>query len=130
MSGLANTLSIATSAFSQNSSDANGGAIGVTGTATGTITNSTFSGNQAAGSGGAVYGNSPSTELRFRNVTIAYNVADSDTNGSGDGGGLMIDNASSFIFTNSLIANNIDNGNQAPDCYAAGGFVSAANNLN
>lgn len=129
MSGLTNTLSIATSTFSQNSSGASGGALSITGTATGNITNSTFSGNQAAYSGGAVYGDSPSTQLRFRNVTIAYNVADSDINGSGDGGGLMINNAASFIFTNSLIANNIDNGNQAPDCYAASGFASTSNNL-
>lgn len=124
------SVSVNGSAFIGNTAD-NGGAIhgtsdGVTGQATGYITNSTFSGNSVTGSGGAIYGQSPSTHLYFRNATIAFNTADSDNNG-GNGGGVNSFSGAIFEVTNSLIANN--NGNLGPDCYANSGFTSVANNL-
>ena len=46
--------------------------------------------------------------MRLNNVTIAYNIADSAHNGSGDGGGLYNGLGTSLVFYNTLIAGNID----------------------
>lgn len=132
--GIGTLTTIINAAFIQNTSGGDGGAAhfsadGMTGFATAHIANSTFSSNQAALSGGAIYGYSMSTNPYFRNVTIAYNTADSDNNGSGDGGGFSSVNNASFYFSNSIIANNNDSGNEAPDCLAATGGASGQNNL-
>jgi len=133
-SGVGTFTAITNTAFVYNMSDGNGGAFhissdGTMGGAYGHIANSTFSHNQTAQSGGAIYGYNSSTNLSFRNTTIAYNVADSDSDGVGSGGGVTLDNMPQFTFGNSLIANNIDNGNEAPDCAATFGFFSVTNNL-
>ncbi len=133
-SGIGTFTALANTAFIQNTTGGNGGALhisadGMTGFATAHIANSTFSSNQAALSGGAIYGYSMSTNPNFRNVTIAYNTADSDNNGSGDGGGFASVNNGSFYFSNSIIANNNDSGNEAPDCLAATGGAHGQNNL-
>jgi hypothetical protein len=49
-------------------------------------------------------------------VTITDNTADLDNNGSGDGGGVSTFYGA-FTMTNTLIARNIDKGNENPDCY-------------
>ena len=125
-SGVGTFTAITNTAFVYNMSDGNGGAFhissdGTMGGAYGHIANSTFSHNQTAQSGGAIYGYNSSTNLSFRNTTIAYNVADSDSDGVGSGGGVTLDNMPQFTFGNSLIANNIDNGNEAPG--VRGSFV-------
>ena len=54
---------------------------------------------------------------------MAFNVADSDANNFGDGGGLS--NAATAIVRNSLIGENVDastSGTIFPDC--SGGFTS------
>ena len=78
-----------------------------------TITNTTISGNQATqGGGGITPGN---FGFNLNNVTITGNVADSDANGSGDGGG--IDTGFSLTgISRTLVANNTDTGGEAPDC--------------
>jgi CSLREA domain-containing protein len=128
-------MAITNTTFLQNMAGS-GGAIFITsvsvdGDAWGDVVNSTFSGNQATGYGGAIYGYATSAELRFKNVTLADNVADSDNNGSGDGGGIAAVEGAEFAFANSIIANNVDSGNQAPDCFigSTSQFISLANNL-
>lgn len=133
-SGTGTSTVITNTAFTYNDTNGDGGAIhsssdGMVGMAHGHITNSTFSGNQAASSGGAIYAFTSSTEVRLRNVTIAFNTADNDNDGNGNGGGVELDNNGILILSNSLIANNIDSGNEAPDCYANGTFFSSTNNL-
>jgi len=120
------SVSINNSAFISNTAD-NGGAMhstsdGMTGGAIGYITNSTFSGNHATSSGGAIYGSTLSTDISLRNVTIAFNTA------SNNGGGVNLFNGTTFVFRDSLIANNVSGGT-GPDCYADSGFLSITNNL-
>lgn len=75
--------------------------------------NSTISGNLATLFGGGLYNDEGSVDLTH--VTIANNTADSDDNGSGDGGGIY-DVGNTVDILLSLIAENIDNGGEAPDC--------------
>src|SRR5437899_10388680 len=53
--------------------------------------------------------------LRLNNVTMAGNTADSDRNGIGDGGGLATAGAL-VSMSNTIIADNVDTGGEAPDC--------------
>lgn len=135
-------VDIAQSAFISNTAILNGGALHTFGDGSGAnaglvlsnIINSTFSHNQANSHGGAIYGFGMNNSIFLKNVTIAYNIADSNHDGTGDGGGLAVDNGASISLENSLIANNIDNGNESPDCVtqiATGGGVvtSWENNL-
>ncbi len=75
--------------------------------------NVTLSGNRAAVSGGGLQSSNNSPLLY--NVTITGNVADSDANGSGDGGGLAR-GVTAATLVNSIVAGNSDLGGQAPDC--------------
>lgn len=95
------------------------------------VTNSTFSGNQTKHEGGGLmltwnYGNLMN---HLGNLTIVGNVADSDQNGVGNGGGIYITDSGDTPgrFVNSLIAGNIDTGGEAPDC--GGALVSDGYNL-
>lgn len=75
--------------------------------------NSTISGNAAEVNGGGLYNDAGDVQLTH--VTIANNTADSDTTGSGDGGGIYdVGNTVDILLT--LIAQNIDTGGEAPDC--------------
>lgn len=88
------------------------------------ISNSTFSDNGTALSGGAIWGAVP---MELDNVTIVGNKADSDQNGSGDGGGLYNYVGTIVKISNVLAAGNSDWGNEAPDC--SGPFTSLGYNL-
>jgi len=99
------------------------------------ITNSTISGNSAHRDGGGLYlvnGN-----ITINNTTIGGdspangNLADSDSSGSANGGGLFIDGGATVTISNSIIANN-DDGSPAevhPDCYREGILISGGHNL-
>ncbi len=92
------------------------------------LENVTMSGNRANRDGGAVYYRADSSAL-LRNVTIASNTADADTNGVGSGGGVFSTGAgigSDLVMNNSLLAGNT--GNTGRDC---SGFIgsSAGHNL-
>ena len=83
--------------------------------------NSTFSGNAATGSGGGIAAlNSdcqlaaPPCALRLLNVTIASNVADSNANGTGVGGGVFVAAGALVTVQNSIIANNINDDPDTP----------------
>ncbi|QFS43699.1 DUF4347 domain-containing protein [Nostoc sphaeroides] len=97
------------------------------------LINSTISGNKANNSGGGIYNNQPLTLL---NTTITNNTADLDSDGNGNGGGIL--NAINYFYGetrslnvgNSIIAENFDNstsGEIYPD--VAGDFIDAGNNL-
>ena len=109
-------VTLVNSTVSGNIADADGGGIynGFLGV-TLTLNNSTISGNRAYESGGGIFNGNDSTTM-LTHVTITDNTADLDNNGSGDGGGVYIP-TSTFIMTNTLIARNIDKGNQNPDCH-------------
>jgi hypothetical protein len=101
----------------------NGGGVKVT-DATGSIENSTISGNSAAGDGGGIYvtGTEDNAEVNLNNVTVADNVADSDDGGSGAGGGAFRADGLLF-FRNSIIGDNRSLTPTAePDC--DGGIVA------
>lgn len=131
-SGISTSTIITNAAFINNAGSMGGAlhisADGMNGFATAKVGNSTFSGNQALLSGGAIYGYSMSANLDLENVTIAYNMADSDNTGNGDGGGIFVENGATAAFANSLIATNTDQGNEAPDCAQNGGIIFSHNN--
>jgi len=111
---VATAAAISATTFTNNYA-VNGGAIAVSGNLD--VSNSTFSGNRANESGGGLYANSMMDAITLHNTTVAYNVADDDINGSGNGGGFSLENNAFLSLGNSLIANNIDRSGTAPDCY-------------
>jgi CSLREA domain-containing protein len=83
-----------------------------------TTINTTFSGNSATEFGGAVSGNGSLTDWTANNTTFANNIADSDNNGIGDGGGFALANGAFVLLSNNIIAKNIDRSGEAPDCFS------------
>ena len=86
------------------------------------LRNVTVSGNSAHGSGGGIY--STGSSLVMTNVTVAYNTADLNADGSGDGGGIA--GPGGFSTFNTILGNNFDSspaaGDKAPDCATLGGL--------
>ena len=113
------TLTVRDSAFSGNMATVGtGGAIHSTPNSAGlTISNSTFTGNRAASSGGAIRSDIANTALS--NLTVVTNLADSDGNGSGVGGGVSA-GGSAFAVRNSIIASN--SGGDVDNVTTVGGF--------
>ncbi|MDP9383237.1 MAG: hypothetical protein M3Q29_24460 [Chloroflexota bacterium] len=125
--GIANTgtVTISGSTVSENTANYGGG---VWNTLILQLTNSTVSDNSALIDGGGIVFASPFTEdvpvMNLTNTTITGNIADSDHDGTGDGGGIVIQEndleyppLSSIIrLDNTLVAANIDRGGQIPDC--------------
>ncbi|MDZ8138979.1 MAG: Calx-beta domain-containing protein [Nostoc sp. DedQUE04] len=99
---------ISNSTFSGNTANDNGG--GIFSSTLLTISNSTISSNTAKNSGGGIY----TSNATVSNSTIFENTADSDNNGTGNGGGIFRSGGTVSI-SNSIIAGNIDRGNQGPD---------------
>lgn len=88
-----------------------------------TIENSTISGNTSAGGGGGILvqdGGASAASVTLRHVTITGNTADADANGTGDGGGIMIEStfAGTTSMTSSILAGNTDASpaTKHPDC--------------
>jgi hypothetical protein len=82
------------------------------------ITNSTISGNRAKNDGGGVFindGSGVTPSLSIRSTTITENTADSDNNGTGDGGGISNPTNDSVFLANVILANNNDSSSR-PDC--------------
>ncbi|MDX2212445.1 MAG: choice-of-anchor Q domain-containing protein [Oculatellaceae cyanobacterium bins.114] len=90
------TTTINNSTFSNNSAFPNGGAIANVNSAL-SVTNSTFNGNRA-GSGGAIFNNSPQQISTLRNITISGNFASS--------GGAIHNAGGTLAISNSTITNN------------------------
>ena len=88
------------------------------------VYNSTISGNSATGGGGgALTTNNPAT---YSNVTLVNNIADSDNDGSGNGGGFAQGIAAPNL-QNTIVAMNVDMGGESPDC--SGGITSSGYNV-
>jgi len=119
------TALIANSTISGNATDSAGG--GVIGGRL-TIVNSTISGNSSAFDGGGIYAANGAVYLY--NVTITNNIADSDNDSIGSGGGIAVFSPGVLTARNTIIAGNIDNsnpGNVLPDC--VGAMISGGYNL-
>lgn len=122
----ASPTTINKSAFVNNSSLSNGGALHLSFSYS--LTNVTISGNQAHGSGGGIYGSWGSSGV-LNNVTLAFNTADANSSGAGDGGGFALDEEASLQVQNSIIAQNEDLGSEAPDCFSATAPASGGTNI-
>ncbi|MEH2173468.1 Calx-beta domain-containing protein [Nostoc sp.] len=114
------SLSISNSTISGNTANNNGG--GIYSSISLSISNSTISTNTTKNSGGGIYTNNAIVS----NSTIFGNTADSDNNSQGDGGGIFRSGGTVSI-SNSIIAGNIDLGNQGPDVYGSNLNGSAYN---
>ncbi len=92
------------------------------------ITNSTFSGNAAAGSGGGIYYRDD-VGMALANVTISGNSANTNSDDTGDGGGIYVASWSGNPPTlqNSILADNTDSDGQGPDGW--GDLVSLDYNM-
>jgi CSLREA domain-containing protein len=91
------------------------------------LSNATIAGNKALANGGGVYTGQGTTSLN--NVTVNRNVADADSNGGGDGGGVYRIDPATATVENTIIAGNLDMGTQANDCSGGGSITSAGHNL-
>jgi hypothetical protein len=100
----------------------NGGTVGQTG-----------SGNTAKSNGGGVMiaPGAPTTfgTYSITSATIQANVANSDSSGGGDGGGIYIDSGSLNTLNNSTIDANVANSGTGDGIFMAGGSITAANTL-
>ena len=121
-------LTLDRSAISDNATndDEDGGGGGIENVGVLTATNSTISGNRATGDGGGIRNLGFDATADLNNVTIAKNIADSDGDGHGDGGGI-INSFGTVTLRNTVIGNNADTGGEAPDC--TGTLTSEGYNL-
>jgi len=112
--------------LSGNRATGNGGGIYVYGQGLLEMVNSTVTGGQAGKSGGGIF-TEPDTYAALASVTITGNTADSDADGSGDGGGIAA--GGTFGLANSILAGNTDSSpiliDKAPDCSSEAGFLPA-----
>jgi CSLREA domain-containing protein len=108
----AHTLNLTNSSISGSQSTNGGGLIvGTAGTAN--LVNVTISGNSASFNGGGAYNEG---DLNLQSSTVTDNVADSDDNNIGHGGGFYADSAGISI-QNTIVAGNRDlHDTPAPDC--------------
>lgn len=109
-----------------------GGAVANYGTLT--VVNSTLSGNTSINDGGGIW-NENGRIVSIYNATIAYNTADSELNGLGQGGGIT-NWAGTVLLKNSILAFNSDSqylsvpGVWAPTNNECAGYLNAgANNI-
>ncbi|MEH2370803.1 Calx-beta domain-containing protein [Nostoc sp.] len=115
------SVTASNSTISGNTANTNGG--GIYSSTTTTLTNSTVSSNTAKVNGGGIYSGGGTVS----NSTIFGNTADSDNNNTGNGGGIYR-SAGTWSISNSIIAGNIDLGNQGADISGAN-FNGNAYNL-
>lgn len=114
----AGSMLIKNSTIDNNTSLDNGG--GIRADYPITIENSTISGNKSNLDGGGIYANSAVT---LNHVTVAYNNADDNNAGGGNGGGLYRF-SNTLTIQNSIIAQNtVGSSGSAPQC---GGTITSA----
>lgn len=106
--------SISKSTISNNTTGRFGGGI-YTARGSVLITNSTISGNRAGRHGGGVMAHGES-RVELNNLTVAYNVADYDNDGTGDGGGIYNHTGQRAAISNSILARNTVADELASEC--------------
>lgn len=79
------------------------------------VANSTISGNQSASHGGGIMVHGES-RVELNNLTVAYNVADYDNDGTGDGGGIYNHTGQRAAISNSIFAGNTIANESASEC--------------
>jgi len=127
----AESITLNNSVISGNSASRDGGGLHLYDSPT-TVSNSTISGNQAAEDGGGIYFERFES-LTLINSTITKNVANSDQDDSGNGGGIVRgeDFDDPITLKNTILAGNEDRTiaavNKYPDC--SGVFTSEGHNL-
>jgi len=95
-----------------------------------TIQNSTIFGNSAKLIGGGIWANtSYGGTMMIQNSTITGNVADSDSNGTGKGGGLYVVAGGTPSVASTIIAGNVDKTNVPPAPDDIFGSVAPSNSL-
>ncbi len=104
-----------------------GGGVSTAGTGAAFIVNSTIANNDAYEDGGGVDAETGGT-VSLSSATVSGNAADADRNGGGSGGGASA--ATSGLggvvtLRNTLLAKNVDNGGEAPDCVEFGGTITS-----
>ena len=99
-------LILTESTFFNNISALDGGAVYILDGLV-TLRNVTISGNSAKNNGGGIDINSATITANLNDVTITENLADSDNDGSGNGGGIFRDTGTAQVH-NSIIAGNLD----------------------
>jgi CSLREA domain-containing protein len=116
-------LVIERSTIVDNTASGNGGGVEFQGESA-RITNCTLSGNGAGQYGGGVEragvheaggDYTPVGSVLLQNSTVTGNHADTDNDGVGNGGGVSSPNAG-IRLSNTILAENVDNGGEAPDC--------------
>ncbi|MDX6633187.1 MAG: large repetitive protein [Solirubrobacterales bacterium] len=117
------------STIAANRASGHGGGIDNTNGAVLRMTNDTVANNRTLLGGGGIADEGGPIDLEW--VTVARNIADSDNDGTGQGGGLYEAALPGFTLKSSLIARNSARGNPGPDCsnLDPGGFVSKGHNL-
>jgi hypothetical protein len=134
ISNINSDLTIKTSTFDDNEAVSSGGAIMNIGSdaevAELVLADSTIAGNRATDFGGGIDSftqNGGIANVSLNGVTVAFNDADSDNTGPGQGGGLQSGTGSgTFSVKNSVIASNT--GAVGVDC-AGFAFASGSNNV-
>ena len=114
--------------FSGNTAETSGGGGAASAGGKFHATNCTFTSNNAKVNGGAVQAFS-NGEVRMVNCTVAGNTADSDANGSGDGGGIGQVGSGVFVVGNCIVASNNDSASGTVDPDLVGTFTSLGHNL-
>jgi predicted outer membrane repeat protein len=120
-------LVIQASTFYSNvaSAGAGGGLYNVSAASVVKLVNSTVVSNSASQFGGGIA--NFTSQLQLFNVTVANNVANTSHPVSGSGGGGLFNSGSAFRLDNTVVGNNHDLLNLAPDC--AGSYDSHGYNL-
>lgn len=98
-------LTIEASTFSGNVG-LNGGGVSIT-SGDANISNSTFSGNFATEFGGGLHASNASSNITIRSSTFARNLADSDDNQTGAGGGGIAAQIANVTLHNTIVAGNV-----------------------
>lgn len=117
--------------FSNQAFDSGGGI--VNDNANSNITNTTISANRAKNWGGGIYNykvdsSSDQAVMQLNNSTITANVADSDNDNTGDGGG-VINYRGNVNVKNTIIAANNDRSSSTKHHDVSGSFLDLSGNL-
>jgi fibronectin-binding autotransporter adhesin len=120
---------IADSTITGNKSNLFGGGLYLAGAADASLLNSTIALNKADRDGGGIYALQRGGSTHLNDVTVAFNVADADSNSAGAEGGGGLFGASTFKLENSLVAQNSAMSGGPPDCEGTRDFTSLGHNL-